>query len=125
MLSAIFITFSGNCKKALSFYQTCFGGLLRFESFKGELAGYLETPLVSGSLISDRIVIHGSDLVPNEGRKLGNYMAIFLQCKNITDRQELIDKLKINKQEFPVQSDENQRLMEVTDAFDVRWVLAV
>jgi PhnB protein len=125
MLSAIFITFSGNCKKALSFYQTCFGGLLQFESFKMELAGYVEPPLVSGSLISDRIVIHGSDLVHNEGRKLGNYMAIFLQCKNIADRKELIDKLVLNKHSFFVQNDDSQRLMEVTDAFDVRWVLAV
>lgn len=35
--SAIFITFSGNCIKALKFYQSCFGGTLRFETFEKEL----------------------------------------------------------------------------------------
>jgi PhnB protein len=125
MLSAIFITFSGNCRNALSFYQSCFGGLLQFESFEMELAGRVESPVVSGSLISDKIVIHGSDLVHSEGRQLGNYMAIFLVCKSIADRKELVAKLALNKSSAFVQNEDGQKLMEVTDAFDVRWVLAV
>src|SRR5690606_39451497 len=32
-VSAVFITFSGNCKKALTHYQSCFGGDLQFELF--------------------------------------------------------------------------------------------
>ncbi|MES2419108.1 MAG: glyoxalase, partial [Bacteroidota bacterium] len=96
LISAVFITFSGNCKKALTFYQTCFGGLLQFELFEKELPGYPEMPVVNGSLVSDRIVIHGSDLIHNEGRKLGNYMAIFLHCKNTAERKTLIEKLEAN-----------------------------
>ncbi|MGY0041025.1 hypothetical protein [Pedobacter sp. NJ-S-72] len=79
--SVVFVTFSGNCKKALSFYQSCFGGLLQIETFEKELSGYIEKPVVSGSLVSDRIIIHGSDLVHNEGRKLGNYISIFFTVK--------------------------------------------
>ena len=71
--SAIFITFSGNCIKALRFYQSCFGGTLQFETFGKELLQeYTEIPVVSGSLVSDGIIIHGSDLVHEEGRKIGN-----------------------------------------------------
>ncbi|HTM97198.1 MAG TPA: hypothetical protein VL088_00570 [Pedobacter sp.] len=125
LVSSIFITFSGNCKEALQFYQTCFGGLLQFVTFDTELAGFSMLPVVTGSLIADRIVIHGSDLVHNEGRKLGNYMAIFWQCKNINDRQELIKKLLSAKKSTFVRNDDNQELIEVTDAFDVRWVLGV
>lgn len=120
----IFITFSGNCKKALTFYQTCFGGTLQFETFEKELKGYTEMPVVSGSLVSDRIIIHGSDLVHNEGRKLGNYISIFLHCKNTYDRKALIEKLELNKNLF-VKNYDDQKLIEVTDAFDVRWVLSV
>lgn len=125
LVSAIFITFSGNCKKALTFYQTCFGGLLQFETFKEELEGYTEMPVVSGSLVSDRVIIHGSDLVHDEGRKLGNYISVFLQCKNTGDRKALIDKLDFDQRNFFVNNHGDHKLIEVTDAFDVRWILGV
>jgi PhnB protein len=123
--SAVFITFSGNCKKALSFYQSCFGGLLQIETFEKGLSGYIEMPVVSGSLISDRIIIHGSDLVYNEGRKLGNYISIFFYCKNTNERKELIKKMESDKRSFSVNNDDDQKLIELTDAFDVRWILSV
>jgi len=122
--TAIFITFSGNCKKALHFYQTCFGGLLQFENFEKEMQGYIEMPVVCGSLVSDSIIIHGSDLVHNEGRKLGNYISIFLHCKDIYDRNELIEKLEFDPDNSFV-NNYDQKLVEVTDVFDVRWILGI
>ncbi len=124
-VSAIFLTFSGNCRKALTYYQTCFGGTLQFETFEKELPGYTDMPVVSGSLISDSIIIHGSDLVHNEGRTVGNYMSIFLQCENTYNRQTLIGKLKFNKKNLFTKNNDDQKLVEVIDAFDVRWVLGV
>lgn len=125
LMSAVFITFSGNCKKALTFYQTCFGGTLQFETFEEELPNYVELPVVSGSLVADRIIIHGSDLVHNEGRTLGNYISIFLPCRNIDDRKALVEKLEFDKMNPFAGNDADQKLIEVTDAFDVRWVLGV
>jgi PhnB protein len=123
--SGIFITFSGNCKKALTFYQTCFGGTLHFETFDTALQGYTEIPVINGSLVADNIVIHGSDLVHNEGRKIGNYLSVFLPCKNADDRKELIDKLASEHKGRSAGNGEEQKLIEVTDAFDVRWVLGI
>ena len=125
LVSGIFITFSGNCKKALTFYQTCFGGTLQFEAFEKELQGYPEMPVVIGSLFSDNILIHGSDLVHNEGRKVGNYISIFLECKTRYERKELIEKLESGKKNLFQTNDIDQKLIEVTDAFDVRWILGV
>jgi len=118
-VSAVFITFAGNCRKALTCYQACFGGTLRFETL--ELKGYTEIPVVSGSLVSDSIIIHGSDLVSDEGRIPGNYMAVFLHCKTAEERQALIQKLQGNKK----MNYDEQKLVEITDAFDVRWILGV
>lgn len=123
-VSAIFITFSGNCKKALTYYQNCFGGTLQFEMLEKVLKGYAEMPVVSGSLVSDRITIHGSDLVHSEGRTLGNYIAVFLHCKDAVDRQALIGKLRFNRKNA-IATYDDQKLVEVTDAFDVRWVLGI
>jgi len=120
-VSAVFLTFSGNCKEALTFYQTCFGGALRFHFFEG-LKGYAEMPVVNGSLISDSIHIHGSDLVHNEGRILGNHMAIFMRCPSIAVRKALIEKLQVNKK-VPFAGNNDEKLIEITDVFDVRWIL--
>jgi len=123
-VSAVFLTFSGDCREALTFYQTCFGGTLRFETFEKVLQGYTEMPVVIGSLVSDPIVIHGSDLVHNEGRITGNHMAIFIQCVNIELRKALIEKLEFNKKEEDTRN-YHEKLIEITDAFEVRWVLYV
>ena len=123
--SAIFITFSGNCKQALTFYQACFGGHLQFEFFEKALPGFTEMLVINGSLVSDRIIIHGSDLVHDEGRKLGNYLSVFLHCKNGYDRKGLIKKLAFGKKNFLSQHSDDQKLIELIDAFDVRWVLGI
>lgn len=125
LINAVFITFSGNCKQALTFYQSCFGGLLKFETFEKEIQGYTELPVVSGSLVSERIIIHGSDLVHNEGRKIGNYISIYLQCENTYDRSEIIKKLESGKKSLSISNDDEPQLIELTDIFDVRWVLGV
>ncbi len=123
-MSAVFITFSGNCKKALTFYQSCFGGVLQVKSFEKEFPSNKEI-VVSGSLLAEGITIHGSDLVHNEGRKLGNYISVFLGCRDREQRRELIEKLTgTKKKPFDGNYDE-QKLIELTDPFDVRWVLGV
>lgn len=94
---------------------------MQFETFK--LQGYTEMPVISGSLVSESVVIHGSDLVYNEGRILGNYIAVYLQCKTAADRQVLIKKLGGAEKDHGDCND--QKLVEVTDPFDVRWILGV
>lgn len=125
LTTAVFITFSGNCKTALRFYQSCFGGTLQFQTFKEELPGFMEMPVIYGSLISDRLVVHGSDMVHSEGRKAGNFMAIFLPCKDIDDRNLLVGKLGANGKGFLSESNDDQKLIELTDEFEVRWILGV
>lgn len=122
--SAVFITFPGNCKKALTFYQTCFGGTLHFDFFEKELPNHSQM-IVSGSLLANSITIHGSDLVHDEGRKAGNYMAIFLACKGASERKQLIEKLSANRSYSALKNYGNQKLVELTDVFDVRWMLAI
>ena len=121
-VSAVFLTFSGNCKEALTYYQTCFGGKLHFEIFEKKLQGYVQSPVICGSLVADNITIHGSDLVHNEGRIVGNYMAIFLKCTGVDERKGLIQKLEYKS--APAKN-YDEKLIEITDAFDVRWVLHV
>lgn len=122
--SGVFITFAGNCREALTFYQTCFGGVLHFEMFDQKVEGY-GVPVVSGSLVSDHIVIHGSDFVHNEGRRVGNYLSIFVPCTDTGTRRLLMGRLAPLAKNNREEGRDEQNLIEVVDAFDVSWVLAI
>lgn len=122
LVSAVFLTFSGNCKEALTYYQTCFGGFLQFKHLEEELPGYEVSPVVSGVLMADDITIFGSDMVHNEGRIVGNYMAIFKRCASAGEREQLAKKL--DKADLPGKN-YNQNLIEIVDAYSVRWILSV
>ena len=52
-------------------------------------------------------------------------MSVFLHCKNSYDRKALIEKLEFKKPNLFDKNDDDQKLIEVTDAFDVRWILGV
>ncbi|MGV3697171.1 hypothetical protein [Flavobacterium sp.] len=118
--SAFFITFNGNCKEALTLYQSCFGGSVYLETFDKPIAGISGTPVVSGSLVSEKIVVYGSDLVHNEGRRVGNFMSIYLYCNSVTERLAYIKKLVRTSNEHP-----EEKWIEITDAFEVRWVFGI
>lgn len=123
--SGVFISFAGNCKEALTYYQTCFGGELYFQMMDKHLDGFAKIPVISGSLISDSVTIYGSDLVPDEGRQTGNYLAIFMLCNSAESRKLLLEKLMPIPKKTDAKNDEKIALIEVTDRYDVRWLLAV
>ncbi|MDQ8052252.1 MAG: glyoxalase [Pedobacter sp.] len=123
--SGVYITFTGNCKKALQFYQQCFGGQLQLETFNGKLLGLATQPVVSGSLHASQVTIFGSDLVHEEGRIVGNYVAIFLPFTSPDDRQALIEKLVPHQKPIIENLPNKQKLIEITDAFDVKWLLGL
>jgi len=123
--SSIFLTFSGNCKSALTFYQNCFGGQLHLDLFDNVVNDFPEQLVLSGYLLADSIIIRGSDLPYDQGRIVGNYMSIYLQCSNFLERGLLKNKLLFGSdKKYPVDHSQT-KLIEVIDQFQVRWILGV
>lgn len=122
--SGVFITFSGNCKQALQFYQSCLGGLLYLDIFKDNLSEYSNPPVIRGKLITEDLIIQGSDLVHSEGRHVGNFMAIYMRCESIASRGILVKKLSTGHIPIDDQID-NQELIELSDQFGVRWIFSI
>lgn len=83
-----YLTFRGNCKEAMEFYQSCLGGELEIKSLT-------ETPLgnkfpntfkklvVHASLKKDNIILMGTDLRDDEVVN-GNNVSILLNGKDET-----------------------------------------
>lgn len=122
--TGIFITFSGNCREAFAAYQTCFGGDLFVKLFDQPIEGFSDSPVIRATLYSDKIVLHGSDLVHNEGKRVGNNMAVLVNCTCNDERLVYLQQLQ-NKNDAPLSIDEDQPMIEITDRFDVRWIFSL
>ena len=122
--SSIFLTFSGNCKSALTFYQSCFGGQLHFEMCDNVVGTNPKQLVISGCLRSDNIIIRGSDLVYDQGRVIGNYMAIYVQCASAQERNLIKNKILVGVNSDPIDHCVN-KLIDIVDQFQVRWILGL
>ncbi|MFZ6023686.1 MAG: glyoxalase [Bacteroidota bacterium] len=122
--SSVFITFNGNCRQAFTAYHACFGGELYIESFEPALEGFPGKPVLKAVLKSSKLLIYGSDMVHNEGRRIGNYMALFVYCTSKQERQYYLQQLSAKARHHQSATNE-EALVEMVDRFDVRWVFAV
>ncbi|MCX2678701.1 glyoxalase/bleomycin resistance/extradiol dioxygenase family protein [Galbibacter sp. EGI 63066] len=82
----IYLTFNGNCKEAMEFYQECLGGELHFqtlgESPKTEkLPEGMKVYIVQASLKKDDLILMGTDMVDKEVLR-GNSVSILLDCND-------------------------------------------
>ena len=123
--SAFFITFNGNCREALAWYQACFGGTIQLNTFTEPIEGCIELPVVNGTLVSEKLLLHGSDLVHDEGRRIGNHLALYIHCGSHKERITFLKKLVADKQDDALKNAAGQKLIEVTDRFDVVWVFGI
>lgn len=124
-ISGIFITFSGNCRQAFTSYQACFGGELYIETFEQAVEGFSEKPVVKAVLNSPKLILYGSDLVHNEGRRTGNYMAVLVSCTSEQERLHYLEQLRVQQTNHQPLTNTGQALVEMVDRFDVRWVFAI
>lgn len=122
--SGIFLTFSGDCRQAFMLYHACFGGELVIDAYTQNIEGYSVQPVIRAVLHSPKLVIQGSDLVYNEGRRVGNYMAVLIACNSCEERTRYIERLyDFNHSKDLISSTEP--LVEIVDRFDVRWMFSI
>lgn len=119
---SVFITFSGNCREAFMVYQKCFGGDLQVELFEQLLPGFPQKPVLKAVLKSSKLLLYGSDLVHDEGRRIGNYMAVLVYCSNKEERSEYIEQLRNQTVKHQIINNSYDAFIEIVDRFDVRWV---
>jgi uncharacterized glyoxalase superfamily protein PhnB len=122
--SGIFLTFSGDCREAFMLYHTCFGGELVIDAFTQNIEGCSAQPVIRAVLYSPKLVIQGSDLVYNEGRRVGNYMAVLIACNSYEERTRYIEQLYDYKH-TTVLTNSTEPLVEIVDRFDVRWMFTI
>lgn len=80
-----YLTFNGNCRHAMNFYQQCLGGELQLQTvgespIADKLPGQMKDLILHARLANGNIVLMGSDMVGEEGLTKGNSVSLMLDC---------------------------------------------
>jgi PhnB protein len=124
-----YITFNGNCREAMNFYQECLGGDLFFQTI-GESPMADKMPLkmkesiLHSTLTSGDVRIQASDM-GNEGLIKGNNVSLMLNCSSEKEIITTYEKLASGGvATHPLEDTFWGSLFGgLTDKFKIRWIL--
>lgn len=126
----IYLTFNGNCREAMSFYQKCLGGELYFRTV-GELPMSEKLPkrmkkcILHSSLHNNDIVLMGTDMVGDKGLIRGNAMSILIECSSEKEMRHYYKMLSYDGQAtYPIEPTFWGALFGgLTDKYGHHWLL--
>jgi len=93
-----YLTFSGNCREAMSFYKDCIGGELTFQTLgESPMADNMTTrmkdSILHATLINGGVIIMASDMVGESGLTKGNSVSLMLNCNSEEEIKSCYEKL--------------------------------
>ena len=99
MLKVIpYLTFSGNCREALSFYKECLGGELMIQTvgespMSKKLPAKMKNTILHASLSLGDFLIMASEMVDEKGLSRGNSVSLMLDCGSEEQLKHAYEKL--------------------------------
>lgn len=80
-----YLTFNGNCREAMTFYQQCLGGELQLQTvgespIADKMPVQMKDFILHARLTNGILVLMGSDMVGEEGLTKGNSVSLMLDC---------------------------------------------
>lgn len=125
-----YITFTGNCRAAMTFYKNCLGGELIFqtlgESPNGQQMPHRMKNLIVHSKLSNKgLILMGSDLTPETGLVKGNTISFMLDCSSEIVIKKTFKKLSIGGTiNHPLENTFQGNLIgNLTDKYGNNWIL--
>ncbi len=124
-----YLTFNGNCREAMEFYQKCLGGNLFFQSFD-EFPGAENAPItlkkyiVHARLENGPVLLMGSDMVGEDGLLLGNTLSILLASTYEIELRKYFESLSYGGRVIrPLNATSTGNLFGgLTDQFGTQWL---
>ena len=125
-----YLTFNGNCREAMTFYQECLGGELFLQPIgtspmSDMLPPQMKDSILHATLTNENVIIMGSDMVGENGLIRGNAMSMMLNYSSEIEIRETYDKLALGGEAtHPLENTFWGALFgELTDKFGNRWLL--
>lgn len=125
-----YLTFSGNCREAMAFYQQCLGGELNLQTI-GEspmaekMPQQMKDSILHATLTKDHLVIMGSDMVGDDGLIKGNAVSLMLNCSSEDEVRNCYTRLaEGGKATHPIEVSFWGALFgDLTDKYGNHWLL--
>lgn len=123
-----YLTFNGNCRKAMTFYRDCLGGELNLMTVEDspmaqQWPEHVQKNILHASLVKDNLILLGSDMAPAEGTVNGNVISLALNCSNEKEINSYFKKLSCGgKVTHPLHKFFDGTIGALTDQFGMNWV---
>jgi len=93
-----YLTFSGNCREAMTFYKECLGGELTLQTvgetpMSDKMPDKMKNYILHSTLINGSLVLMGSDMVSEKGLIKGNAVSLMLDCSSEEEIKTSFNKL--------------------------------
>jgi PhnB protein len=125
-----YLTFAGNCREAMNFYQSCLGGELSFQTIgetplAGDMPEEMKNRILHATLSKDKLVLMASDMVPDGGLIRGNAVSLSLECSSEDEIKSTFEKLSDGgSKDHPLENTFWGALFgDLTDKFGNHWLL--
>lgn len=125
-----YLTFNGNCREAMTFYQACLGGELFFQTvgespLSERMPKKMKDCILHATLQHEEIILMGSDMAGANGLQRGNNVSMILNCNTEAHIRECYHKLSDGGQPtHPIELTFWGGLLgSLTDRYGNHWLL--
>lgn len=125
-----YLSFTGNCREAMEFYQKCLGGELTFQTIgetplSEKLSSKMKKHILHAELSNNNFVLMGSDIVREKCFIQGNAFSLVLNCMNENELRSCYKKLSYGgEQTMQIELNYWGALIgELKDKFGNIWIL--
>jgi PhnB protein len=125
-----YLTFSGDCREAMTFYKECLGGELFLQTIAespmaDKIPASMKDYILHSSLTNGGVVIMASDMVPDTGLIIGNAVSLMLNCESEDEIKDCYKKLSTGGQATHPLEDTfwGAKFGGLTDKFGNHWLL--
>lgn len=125
-----YLTFGGNCREAMTFYQDCLGGELILQTigesaFSKKMPKQMKECILHSTLTKETLVLQGSDMVPQNGLIKGNTVSLSLNCSSEEEIKMVYEKLSADgTANHPIENTFWGALFgDLTDKYGNHWIL--
>lgn len=123
----VYLTFNGNCREAMSFYQSCLGGDLDMQSVEDspmaeQWPEAVQKNILHASLTNGQLVLSGSDM-GSEGLIKGTTISLALACSSEEEIESLFKNLsQQGKVTHPLHKFYDGTIGALTDKYGMNWL---
>jgi len=125
-----YLTFNGNCREAMNFYKDCLGGELTLQTIgesplADKMPPQMKECILHATLIKDKLVLMGSDMVGENGLKKGNSVSLAINCSSDEEIRSFYEKLSAGgkKDHALEESFWGATFGDLTDKYGNHWLL--